>query len=169
MEEKKAAQKRKIGDRREADYKKHAQNARSSNQNKIFRFPISSTTIYLRCRVFSHLLNQRNSLKLQKQLVLCTKGVLYKVSQRFGRHVDESVDLGEGMHTQYSLLIYLNGGTKSKTKSDLQSPEDSSSDPLVGRETVFYDSKNGVVAEVSPTEGMALLHMHEDKCMLHEA
>jgi hypothetical protein len=112
------------------------------------------------------------------------------------------------------LLIYLSGDFKPKAKNDLSSPEDSSSQPLVGGETVFYGSRNAVVAEVNslfilssvlffcflffcfflktlifpvtyveyalfvnitrilkvaPTEGMALLHIHGDKCMLHEA
>ncbi|KAI3458216.1 hypothetical protein Pfo_014879 [Paulownia fortunei] len=42
-------------------------------------------------------------------------------------------------------------------------------DPLVGGEIVFYGPRNALVAEVPPTEGMALLHIHGDKCMLHEA
>jgi hypothetical protein len=112
------------------------------------------------------------------------------------------------------LLIYLSGDFKPKAKNDLSSPKDSSSQPLVGGETVFYGSRNAVVAEVNslfilssvlffcflffcfflktlifpvtyveyalfvnitrilkvaPTEGMALLHIHGDKCMLHEA
>ncbi|THG19824.1 hypothetical protein TEA_028913 [Camellia sinensis var. sinensis] len=92
----------------------------------------------------------------------------YKVGQRFGRHVDESVDLGEGKRTHYTLLIYLSGGFKPKPKNDNSDPQDSS-EPLIGGETVFYGPRNGVVAEVSPTEGMALLHIHGDKCMLHEA
>ncbi|KAG2715753.1 hypothetical protein I3843_03G095300 [Carya illinoinensis] len=92
----------------------------------------------------------------------------YKVGQRFGRHIDESVDLGEGKRTHYTLLIYLSGGFKLKAKNDTSSPKDSSSEPLVGGETVFYGSRNAVVAEVAPTEGMALLHIHGDKCMLHE-
>ncbi|XP_059629391.1 uncharacterized protein LOC132271902 [Cornus florida] len=93
----------------------------------------------------------------------------YKVSQRFGRHIDESVDLGEGKRTHYTLLIYLSGGVKPKSKNDLSNPQDSSSETLVGGETVFYGPRNGIVAEVPPTEGMALLHIHGDKCMLHEA
>ncbi|KAL5567775.1 hypothetical protein UlMin_024350 [Ulmus minor] len=92
----------------------------------------------------------------------------YKVGQRFGRHIDESVNLGEGKRTHYTLLIYLSGGVP-KGKSDPKSPKDSSLEPLVGGETVFYGSRNSVVAEVAPTEGMALLHIHGDKCMLHEA
>ncbi|XP_059451719.1 uncharacterized protein LOC132182479 [Corylus avellana] len=93
----------------------------------------------------------------------------YKVGQRFGRHIDEGVDLGEGKCTHYTLLIYLSGGFKPKAKNDLSSPNDSSSQPLVGGETVFYGSRNAIVAEVAPTEGMALLHIHGAKCMLHEA
>lgn len=91
----------------------------------------------------------------------------YKVGQRFGRHIDESVDLGDGRHTHYTLLIYLSGSPQSKGKSDVKSL--GNTDPLVGGETVFYGSRNKVVAEVAPAEGMALVHIHGDKCMLHEA
>ncbi|KDP22345.1 hypothetical protein JCGZ_26176 [Jatropha curcas] len=93
----------------------------------------------------------------------------YKVGQRFGRHIDESVDLGDGKRTHYTLLIYLSGDSKAKIKKEPNGSKDSPSEPLVGGETVFYGSRNGVVAEVAPTEGMALLHIHGDKCMLHEA
>lgn len=150
----------------------------------------------------------------------------YKVGQHFGQHIDESVDLGEGKRTHYTLLIYLSGGSKQKPKGVQSKARDSSSEPLVGGETVFYGSRNGIVAEVNPlsflltslaiilhfvivfflpfffdnillsylfdvrssvvlmcivfeandlllqvapTEGMALLHIHGDKCMLHEA
>ena len=74
----------------------------------------------------------------------------YKVGQHFGRHIDESVDLGEGKHTHYTLLIYLSGGSKQKTKGVQSNVGDSSSEPLVGGETVFYGSRNGIVAEVNP-------------------
>ncbi|OVA00147.1 Oxoglutarate/iron-dependent dioxygenase [Macleaya cordata] len=93
----------------------------------------------------------------------------YKVGQRFGRHIDESVDLGDGQRTYYTLLIYLSGGLRRKTNTALSSQKDSSMESLVGGETVFYDSRRDVVAEVAPIEGMALLHIHGDKCMLHEA
>lgn len=92
----------------------------------------------------------------------------YKVGQRFGRHIDESVDLGYGKHTHYTLLIYLNGDVDSKPQSDMNSSDDSS-ESLVGGETVFYGSRNSIVAEVTPTQGMALFHIHGAKCMLHEA
>ncbi|WCJ36571.1 2-oxoglutarate (2OG) and Fe(II)-dependent oxygenase superfamily protein [Euphorbia peplus] len=93
----------------------------------------------------------------------------YKVGQRFGRHIDESVDLEDGKRTYYTLLIYLSGDGKAKSKNGPKSSNDSSSECLVGGETVFYGSRNSVVAEVAPTEGMALLHIHGNKCMLHEA
>ncbi|XWS50614.1 hypothetical protein CRYUN_Cryun12cG0101500 [Craigia yunnanensis] len=80
-----------------------------------------------------------------------------------------SVDIGKGNRTHYTLLIYLSGSPKTKGKSDSSNLKDSASEPLVGGETVFYGSRNGVVAEVAPAEGMALLHIHGDKCMLHEA
>lgn len=75
----------------------------------------------------------------------------YKVGQRFGRHIDESLDLGDGKRTHYTLLIYLSGGSKAKTKTknDPNSLKDASSEALVGGETVFYGSRNVVVADVN--------------------
>jgi predicted 2-oxoglutarate/Fe(II)-dependent dioxygenase YbiX len=63
----------------------------------------------------------------------------YTEGQRFGRHIDESVDLGDGSKTYYTLLIYLSGRGSAK---------DSSGQALVGGETVFYDQRGGIVAEV---------------------
>ncbi|CAM8900577.1 unnamed protein product [Rhodiola kirilowii] len=92
----------------------------------------------------------------------------YKTGQRFGRHIDESVDLGGGKQTHYTLLIYLSGGTRSKGKKESSTEKDTLLEPLIGGETVFYGSRNSLVAEVAPVEGMALLHIHGDKCLLHE-
>ena len=63
----------------------------------------------------------------------------YTIGQRFGRHIDESVDLGDGSKTYYTLLIYLSGKGSAK---------DSSGQALIGGETVFYDQRGGIVAEV---------------------
>ncbi|KAK9147682.1 hypothetical protein Scep_006439 [Stephania cephalantha] len=96
----------------------------------------------------------------------------YKVGQRFGRHIDESVDLGNGRRTYYTLLVYLSGGPgglKTKTKNGSGTSQESSTEALVGGETVFYDNRQRIVAEVAPIEGMALLHLHGAQCMLHEA
>ncbi|GFY84345.1 2-oxoglutarate (2OG) and Fe(II)-dependent oxygenase superfamily protein [Actinidia rufa] len=51
-----------------------------------------------------------------------------------------------------------------KSRNDKGVRQDSS-ETIVGGETVFYGPRNGLVAEVTPTEGMALLHIHGDKCM----
>lgn len=74
----------------------------------------------------------------------------YKVGQKFGRHIDESVDLGEGRMTRYTLLIYLSGSSRSKGNNDGNgNNKDSSKESLVGGETVFYDHRRGIVAEVN--------------------
>ncbi|KAK8945984.1 hypothetical protein KSP40_PGU001840 [Platanthera guangdongensis] len=92
----------------------------------------------------------------------------YNVGQQFGRHFDESVDLEQGRRTYYTLLVYLSGSSGSKGKSN-SATSDSSMPSLAGGETVFYDKRHKVVSEVAPLEGMALLHLHGAKCMLHEA
>lgn len=92
----------------------------------------------------------------------------YKVGQWFGQHIDESVNLGEGRKTLFTLLIYLTGLSNSKGKKDQNDSQDILQS-LGGGETVFYDHRNGIVAEVAPVAGMALLHIHGAKCMLHEA
>ena len=66
----------------------------------------------------------------------------YVEGQRFGRHIDESVNLGDGSRTQYTLLIYLSGKGSAKD-----------SQALVGGETVFYDHRGAVVAEVLSITG----------------
>lgn len=71
------------------------------------------------------------------------------MGQRFGRHIDESMDLGEGRKTQYTLLIYLSGSDGSKVKKSVGGNQESVvMQSLVGGETVFYDQRQGVVAEV---------------------
>jgi predicted 2-oxoglutarate/Fe(II)-dependent dioxygenase YbiX len=74
----------------------------------------------------------------------------YDKGQRFGRHIDESVEVTSRPRgiTQYTLLIYL-------------------SDPQ-GGETLFYDLRGRRAASVKPRTGLALLHLHGDECMEHE-
>ncbi|KAL2641712.1 hypothetical protein R1flu_009299 [Riccia fluitans] len=86
----------------------------------------------------------------------------YTVGQHFGQHIDESVELGGNLATEYTLLIYLSGGEESIVKGK------ASREVLVGGETVFYNRRR-VVAEVPPVAGMALFHIHGQHCMLHEA
>ena len=84
----------------------------------------------------------------------------YEVGDRFGMHIDDSVDQstehGDGALTAYTLLIYLNG--------DLQG--------LQGGATNFYDGdvpkKTKLIVSFEPKEGAALVHEHYPTCMLHE-
>ena len=80
----------------------------------------------------------------------------YEPGDSFGMHVDDSVDHGNGAHTIFTLLVYLNGG----------GPD------LGGGATVFYKGANPSTAKevlrFLPTEGSALAHIHGPRCMLHE-
>nr|CAG8439924.1 9410_t:CDS:2 [Entrophospora candida]CAG8662684.1 8083_t:CDS:2 [Entrophospora candida] len=81
----------------------------------------------------------------------------YCIGQKFGKHYDVSVKDSLGGLSQWTLLIYLNGG------------ESESEYPLLGGETVFYKSKkdnDGIT--IKPQRGMALLHLHGHECLLHE-
>lgn len=84
----------------------------------------------------------------------------YTPGQRFGRHIDESNELGAGRFTLYTLLIYLSGGTAGQAAPGGR---------LVGGETLFYGNRGKLLASVSPVAGTALLHMHGDFCLEHEA
>lgn len=79
----------------------------------------------------------------------------YTEGQRFGRHIDESVDLGDGSRTLYTLLIYLSGKGSAK---------ESSGQALVGGETVFYDHRGGVVAEVFSDSEIAICFIRSTVC-----
>lgn len=76
----------------------------------------------------------------------------YTVSQRFGKHIDESHDGIDGEKSVFTLLMYLND------------------DDLVGGETVFYKGNYGdrVAYSFPPKAGGALLHGHGSRCLLHE-
>mmetsp|Transcript_38291 Transcript_38291/g.50464 ORF Transcript_38291/g.50464 Transcript_38291/m.50464 type:complete len:264 (+) Transcript_38291:33-824(+) len=81
----------------------------------------------------------------------------YEAGQRFGRHVDESVEDESGRRSEYTVLIYLSGGAES-------------SYPVEGGETVFYKGNYGnkVAASFAPKVGYALVHGHGQRCLLHE-
>ncbi|RHZ88468.1 hypothetical protein Glove_22g17 [Diversispora epigaea] len=80
----------------------------------------------------------------------------YNTGQRFEQHYDDSVKDFLGRKSDWTLLIYLNGG-----ENDYEMP-------LLGGETVFYKSKKHEII-VKPERGMALLHKHGHDCLLHEA
>ncbi len=61
----------------------------------------------------------------------------YQPGQRFGRHIDESVQLGRGLRTRYTLLIYLSGAF-ADGKSSSSSSHARRKPQLQGGATVFY-------------------------------
>ena len=85
----------------------------------------------------------------------------YLRGHRFGQHVDQSwrgADPSEA--TEYTLLIYLNtAGGEARWEGQ----------PLVGGDTVFHATAKTECARVSPEAGMALLHAHGRRCLMHEA
>eukprot|EP00243_Klebsormidium_subtile_P004353 TRINITY_DN18335_c0_g1_i1.p1 TRINITY_DN18335_c0_g1~~TRINITY_DN18335_c0_g1_i1.p1 ORF type:complete len:307 (+),score=3.21 TRINITY_DN18335_c0_g1_i1:20-940(+) len=83
----------------------------------------------------------------------------YEKGQNFGKHVDESVQVDRGLYTGYTLLVYLSGGRTTAHEKEA----------LKGGETVFYGRRGAEVAKVAPEVGLALLHVHGDRCLLHEA
>ncbi|GMH43888.1 hypothetical protein BSKO_11822 [Bryopsis sp. KO-2023] len=89
----------------------------------------------------------------------------YSPGQKFGRHIDESVSTGPGECTLFTLLVYLSGAPAPGSNVKRKNGEEA----LVGGETVFYGNKNRVLASVTPTVGLALLHIHGDDCNEHEA
>lgn len=68
----------------------------------------------------------------------------YAVGQRFGKHIDESVEDENGHVSYWTVLIYLNGGTEGSTPRDGGEPTSDTSEalePLRGGETVFYKAR----------------------------
>jgi len=92
----------------------------------------------------------------------------YAPGQRFSRHYDDTEEVERGRrHTGFTLLIYLSGGGGSSSKKE-EGGGGSCSPCFRGGETNFYSDGGKLVASVAPVTGMALLHRHGDRCMLHE-
>jgi hypothetical protein len=97
------------------------------------------------------------------EAVGCSSNVrLYKYSpgMRFGKHVDGSHEDDNGHESAYTVLIYLNDATDGA---------------LVGGTTAFYtgeyhdpDVNDSLVLNFAPQQGLALLHGHGERCLLHE-
>lgn len=67
----------------------------------------------------------------------------YVVGQRFGKHVDESVEDESGHMSQWTVLIYLNGGHAEGERGSEAGGGEAEEEPLRGGETVFYKVTNG--------------------------
>ncbi|CAM9912972.1 unnamed protein product, partial [Ascophyllum nodosum] len=97
----------------------------------------------------------------------------YNVGQRFGKHVDESVEDENGRVSYWTVLIYLNGGEEGSVATggrDTESGADEALEPLRGGETVFYKGNYGgkIAASFAPAMGACLIHGHGQRCLLHE-
>lgn len=88
------------------------------------------------------------SLVYSRTVVGCNSNIrLYRycVGQRFGKHIDESVEDENGNISQWTVLIYLNGGGGAEGGSELGGEVASEmgggrveEEPLRGGETIFY-------------------------------
>jgi hypothetical protein len=110
--------------------------------------------------------------------------------QAFGKHIDESNELGAGLYTQYTLLVYLSRCSGGETifygervsvamiakMCDVRchprvpvtclafiGPDQSPSPPRA-----CAGNRNRRLATVVPQPGLALLHRHGDECLEHE-
>lgn len=115
------------------------------------------------------------------------------MGQRFGRHIDESNDLGGKRYTQYTLVsptavpcwaVWLPACLPARALAREQAAPRACPHTLLaatsrrpqliylsacgGGETKFYGSRNRVLASVVPQPGLALLHKHGDYCLEHE-
>lgn len=77
-----------------------------------------------------------------------------------------------GEETEYTLLVYLaSQGDVPPTAPGARAPAGEAFDgrPLVGGDTVFWASAKAELVRVAPHAGLALLHAHGRRCLMHEA
>eukprot|EP00904_Undaria_pinnatifida_P001436 jgi/Undpi1/11293/HiC_scaffold_30.g13591.m1 len=114
----------------------------------------------------------------RRKAVACNANIRvykYAAGQRFGKHVDESVEDENGNISQWTVLIYLNGGRVGLSGGERGSGGSDAEagmgeETLRGGETVFYKGNYGgkVAASFSPVQGACLVHGHGRQCLLHE-
>eukprot|EP01135_Chromosphaera_perkinsii_P008747 Nk52_evm80s1444 gene=Nk52_evmTU80s1444 len=120
-------------------------------ENLPFKDPLLADTLWQRLKDHLPLVDGRKPVCFQDKLSY----YCYRKGQRFDEHVDQSSrSVDNSCQTEYTLLIYLNGGVGSSIN-------------LEGGETEFMGSKGRVALSVEPEEGMLLLHAHGQRCLLH--
>ena len=87
----------------------------------------------------------------------------YDVGQQFAKHVDASTaapSFSGTSSTEATMLLYLNSAGEAAGGGEAG---------LQGGETVFYKGKLGTkrLCAVVPHAGVAMLHTHGDRCLLH--
>lgn len=86
----------------------------------------------------------------------------YARGMRFDQHVDQSWKGGPGEETEYTLLFYLNSAGEALASQGCDQP-------LQGGDTVFMATAKAELARVTPRAGLALLHAHGRRCLMHYA
>ncbi|KAG8457612.1 hypothetical protein KFE25_002276 [Diacronema lutheri] len=96
----------------------------------------------------------------------------YTASQRFGKHVDVSRrGARTDEETEYTLLVYLSSEGElppGRTGKSASRADGGDSRPLAGGDTIFWASARKELCRVSPRAGLALLHAHGRRCLVHE-
>lgn len=96
----------------------------------------------------------------------------YTAGQRFDRHYDVSrKGPRAGEETEFTLLVYLSSQGELPPSSGASACAGGAAEAraLVGGDTVFWASARKELCRASPRAGMALLHAHGRRCLLHEA
>ena len=82
---------------------------------------------------------------------------------RFDAHVDTSwKGAHPGEETEFTLLFYLNSSAEPVPSQGVEQP-------LVGGDTVFQATAKTELCRVQPSAGLALLHAHGRRCLMHYA
>eukprot|EP00300_Choanocystis_sp_HF-7_P009730 c16605_g1_i1.p2 GENE.c16605_g1_i1~~c16605_g1_i1.p2 ORF type:complete len:278 (+),score=46.18 c16605_g1_i1:39-836(+) len=141
----------------------------SRNNGRIsFHSPETAAALYQRVRAF---VPERLSNGWERRGCISNIRLYrYEPGQSFGKHVDESVDDGEGGRSEFTMLIYLNGSGSASIPQTDNGSDDPNQDELVGGETIFYKGNigNKVALQFAPMANACLLHGHGSRCLLHE-
>lgn len=98
-----------------------------------------------------------------KQQAGLMKYYRYGKGMRFDQHVDTSwKGANPGEETEFTLLFYLNSSGEPVPSQGIEQP-------LVGGDTVFMATAKTELCRVQPKAGLALLHAHGRRCLMHYA
>jgi hypothetical protein len=121
----------------------------------------------------------------------------YSKSQRFGKHYDESNDIGPNKRTFFTVLVYLNGNggktleendflhegaaavaassaattaTAHRADKDILREKKTYSNNILGGETQFFlgHKQADPICSMDPLQGSLLFHEHGERCLLHQ-
>lgn len=105
----------------------------------------------------------------RRKAVACNSNIRiyrYAVGQRFGKHIDESVEDENGHLSQWTVLVYLNGGQGAGGSPGKAGSSEGGGGaveeeaPLRGGETVFYKvrAESGAPGLALPSDALGAYH-----------